>query len=306
MRRGWDRFWFASVPYGDLAVLRIAWATALFAHIALGDLADWISRFEGPHAQDYRPIPLLRLLALPLGGAGAIDHQKLEIALVSTQVAGALAVLGLRTRAALLAFALGSLLLQSWVYSVQDLTHHVALLQWGVLLLAFSPCGAVLSLDARLGRGLRRPAPGDLAEGAGWPVRTVHALLALAYLSAGASKVLRGPEDWFGGWTLHFYVAFQAARTGSAAGAWLSGHHGLITAIAWAVVAFEIGFVLSLFQRRGLWIWAVACTLIHAGAAGFMEVYFTSFPVLSGCLVRWTDLARGLVLRARRGDRAVT
>ena len=293
-QRAWERFWFASLPLGDLAVLRIVWAGALLAYFVFSDLTDSIAGWEGTHADGFETIPLLRLLALPLGGAGTLTRGKLEIALVATQVAGTLAVLGLRTRWSLLAFAAGSLLLQSWFYSTHPLTHHVALLQWSILLLAFSPCGEVLSLDAWLARRSQRAPgrrPGDLASGSAWPARAVHVLLALAYLSAAATKVLRGPEEWFGGWTLHYYVSFQVIRTGSEAGSWLSERHGWIVAIAWIVIAFEVGFALSIFQRRARWIWAVACALVHAGAAVFMGVVFPSFPVLCACLIPWTGAA---------------
>jgi hypothetical protein len=300
-QRAWDRFWFTALPLGDVAVLRIVWAGALLAYFLWSDLTHSIARFEGPDADGYEPIPLLRFLALPFGGAGALTRGKLEVALVATQVAGALAVAGLRTRWSLLAFAAGSLLLQSWFYSTHPLSHHVALLEWSILLLAFSPCGEVLSVDAWLARrsgraGGRRA--GDLVLGAAWPARTVHALLALAYLSAAATKVLRGPEEWFSGWTLHYYVSFQAIRTDSAVAWWLSERHVWILAIAWVVIAFEVGFALSIFQRRARWIWALACMLVHAGAAVFMGVVFPSFPILCAGLIPWTDAARRIARRA--------
>lgn len=303
-RRAWDRFWFPPIPLGDLACLRIVWAGAVLAYFLSSDLTHSIARLEGPHAEGFHPLPLLRLLALPLGGAESLTRGKLEIVLVATQVAGALAVLGLRTRWSLLAFAAGSLLLQSWFYSGQPLTHHVALLQWSLVLLAFSRCGEVLSLDAWLARRSKREPgrnPTDLAAEGAWPARAVHALLALAYLSAAATKVLRGPENWFTGWTLHYFVSFHALRSGSEAGLWLAERHAWITAIAWIVVAFEVGFVLSIFQRRARWIWALACAVIHAGAALFMGVVFPSFPVLCACLIPWTTVATGIArLRAPR------
>jgi hypothetical protein len=179
----------------------------------------------------------------------------------------------------------------------------MALLEWALFLLAFTPCGAVLSLDAWLARrskGAECPRARDLLPGAAWLARLVHVLLALAYASAAATKVLRGPWEWFSGWTMQYYVSYQTLRHGSTAGRWLMESHGWNVVIAWLVIAFEVGFVLSLWFRRAAWIWAIAATLVHAGAVVFMGVVFPTFPVLCAALIPWCSTAERLERRWHR------
>jgi hypothetical protein len=303
MTRAWNRFWFADLPAAELAVYRIAWVGVQLACLVCGDLAERIAKYPGPAAPGYEPLPILRLLALPLGGAGALGRVQLDAVFVVTLLAGLLALVGWRTRWSLVVFALGSLLLDSWVFSTDSLTHHLALLEWALFLLAFTPCGAVFSLDARRSRRSKEthgPRATDLLPGAAWIARLVHALLALAYLSAALTKVLRGPGEWFSGWTMQYYVSFHTMRSGSTAGRWLMESHTSNVAIAWLVIALEIGFALSVWFPRVAWIWALAAILVHAGAAVFMGVVFPSFPVLCAALIPWCRVAEGLETRWRR------
>jgi hypothetical protein len=160
--------------------------------------------------------------------------------------------------------------------------HDTALLQWGLVLLAFVPCGRAFAIDAWIGR--RRyvaPAgPAELLEGAAWPMRTVHVLLVLAYFSAGATKVLRDPLAWFSGSTMQYYVAFHALRSGTSAGLWLMRQPQLLAVVATLVALFEVTFVLTLWWRARAWIWALGAITVHAAAFAFMGIAFPSFPVL--------------------------
>ena len=299
----WNRFWFADQPAGDLAVYRIAWSGVQLACLAGGDLADRIARFSGAGAPGFEPLPMLRLLALPLGGAGALGRVQLEVVLIVTLIAGALSLVGLRTSWSLIVFALGSLLLESWMFSTDSLTHHLALLEWALFLLAFTPCGAVFSVDAWLARRAKNAHDVRASErmpGAAWLARLVHLLLALAYLSAAATKLLRGPAEWFSGWTMQYYVSFFTLRSGSTAGRWLMENHAANVVLAWLVIAFEIGFALSPCFPRVAWVWAVAALLVHAGAAAFMGVVFPSFPVLCAVLIPWCGVARWIAARRSR------
>lgn len=304
LQQRWNRFFFASAPLGDLAVSRILWAGTQLVFLFRGDLADRIARCAEPSAPGYEPIPMLRLLALPFGGAGALDRPQLELVYWTTILAGGLCFLGLLTRWSLLVFALGNLLLQAWVYSNGLLSHYIALLQWALFLLAFSPCGAVWSADAWLARrraGASAPHPFEPRPGAVWPLRLVHVLVGLAYLSAAAGKVLRGPGEWFGGWTLQYYVSFRLIKGDSVLGDWLSERHGWNIAFSWLVIAFQGGFLLSLFHRKAAWLWTVAAFFVHAGATVFMGIVFPVFPVLCAALVPWCDAIRwlqGCVARA--------
>ena len=288
----WRRAWFAPVAIGDLAVCRIVWSLVGLWHLASSGMAARIAQADAVRARAGE-VPLLSLLALPFGGPEALGRTELSAILVVTLAAGSCAAAGAWTRSSLLVFALGSLTLQAWTYSVAALRHDVALLQWALLLLSLTPCGDALGVDAWRARaaGRARGRAGETAPDAAWVLRLGQALLALAYLSAGASKVLRDPVAWFGGWTLQYDVALQALRTGDAAGRWLAGQHAACVAAAWTVAAIEIGFAFSVLARRTVWPWGLAAIAMHAGAAIFMGVWFPSFPALCAALIPWSALA---------------
>jgi hypothetical protein len=295
-------FFAAPATLTELAVCRIAWCAVCLMHLSLSGLATRIDTLATT-LPVFEPSLLLSLLSLPFGGPHALTAHELHAILYATQALGVLALAGFGTRVALPLFAIGALLLQSWVTSYGYSFHDIGLMQWGLLLLAFSRCGEALSIDGWIARRAGRARVlSEPIEGAARPMRTMHVLLALAYLSAGATKILRDPTAWFSGYTLQYYVSFHALRSQSAAGLWLMKHHTLVTAVAWGVVLFETSFILSLWWRSRAWIWVIGSILVHASAYLFMGVLFPSFPVLCATVLPWRLRSAHAAARERETD----
>jgi hypothetical protein len=287
--RRWSEWWFVSAAPAELALCRIAWSAVCLAYLWNPALDARIAAFD-PTAPAYAPLPILSLLAAPFGGPSQLSAATLHIVLLASRVAGVLALLGLFTRAAVPLLALGGMLVHAWASSFGEFVHDSSLVHWALLVLAFAPCGAAFSIDASIARarGLRERASAfqPIPE-VGWVLRLVHVLIALAYLSASATKLARGREEWFSGYTLHYYLSFHALRSQSEWGLWLMRHHVLVVAGSWLVGLFESTFVLSLVFRRWAWLWTVGSVFVHASAFLFMGVLFPSFPALCLVMLPW-------------------
>jgi len=83
-----------------------------------------------------------------------------------------------------------------------------------------------------------------------WPLTTVKWLLALAYLSAGLSKLVFGGPDWLNGYTLQGHLLQDAIRWERPIGLWMSQQHALCLIASYCTIIFEIGFPIILFIPR--------------------------------------------------------
>lgn len=277
--RALDWHFFAPQRLSDLALMRIACvgATLLFF------FPLWSQQLYLSQADPilFRPLPTLKVLLLPLGTWGARPSAALLHAVwFGTWLTGAAALIGIWSRLTLLLFAAGNTLLIAHRYSYGELHHPEALLIITLWLLAASPAGVVLSLDAVIRRrraGTRTGCVGQVSAPpvesplARWPLRTVQWLLVLAYLSAGLSKLAAGGLDWFNGYTLVYYFAEDALRWGSPVGFWLARQPELASALSIGAVAFELTFALAVL-----------------------------FPALAPAYVVWGILMHGVIYFAQR------
>jgi hypothetical protein len=184
-----DRHFFAPERLSDLALMRIVCVGAtLFFFLPPLQRELYLAQAD---PSLFRPLPVLKLLMLPFGGWGVRPGPMLlHAAWLATRVAGVAALVGLYTRPALLLFAGGNSLLVAHRYSYGELHHPEALLAITLWLLALSPAGAALSLDALIdrvriaARSLEfepRPAEPAVSPFARWPLRTGQWLLARVY-----------------------------------------------------------------------------------------------------------------------------
>ena len=141
----------------------------------------------------YEPLPALQLFLFPFGLDARPSFQLLTIIYWVTAVAGASALLGLKSRLSLLVFAAGSTFLQAFKYSFGDLHHREALMIVTLWLLVLAPAGRVLSLDgyfatrnSPFGRRLQKK-----SIFAAWPLLLIQNLLGLVYLDAALRKPVR-------------------------------------------------------------------------------------------------------------------
>jgi uncharacterized membrane protein YphA (DoxX/SURF4 family) len=144
------------------------------------------------------------LRALPL------DETTVKLVQIAAIAVSFLALVGLWTRpAAALSALLGTYVLGSqYLFGKVDHTfHHVI---WFALLLAASPSGDALSIDAWLARRRGRPPPGP-ARAYALPIRLMWLLMGVAYFFPGLYKLLAGPQ-WILSDNLRFLL-YEAGAT---------------------------------------------------------------------------------------------
>lgn len=230
-------------------------------------------------------------------------------------VATVLGVVGLATRVAWTVVALGSL----WLLAIPQFAgsvFHYHHLVWFAMLLAASPCGDALSIDARIARWRGRPPSTERSLAYGVPIRAAWLLIALIFFFPGLHKLLESGWEWI--WSDNLQNQMYAK--------WLQmpeltplfrvdRYPTLLRLGALSAVAFELSFVgLVLFRRTRLVAVAMALAF-HQATAELMGI---RFPALWLCYVVFVDwdalwarlsrlsLARLSLARRRRGAEAGT
>ena len=292
----WNDYWFRPYPYVDLAMVRIITVlTQLAILLPIGPFTSngLLVKLEAMALLPddlYSPIIALKLLMLPFGWDARPSLEVVTIVYYLTLVVGVMALIGLAARASMMAFALGNIFMVAFVYSFHDFHHTEAPLFIALLLLALSPVGHALSVDAALRR--RR---GDIleAEGpmAGWAIRAVQWLFVLIYLSAVLSKlVFNGGLDWLNGYTLQYVLIQDSLRKGTLLGLWFSQYHVLILISQYLVVIFQATFALAVLFPRLLWIYVPLGLGFHIGNIFLLNAPFPQWIALYAVFIPWRQL----------------
>ena len=292
----WRRYWFSPAPCLDLAILRIVacalqlyWVLVFHNHYqqlgALAALAD-------PY---FDPILILNFLNLPFGWGFRPGLEILHTIYFISIAAGVFSLLGLLTNVSLVIFAATSVYLQAFLYSFGDYHHPEAIMMVALSVLALSPCGKVLSVDAWL---QRRPGREDSAisavqsEFAGWPIKLLQWFFVLMYLSAVWSKASAAGLDWANGYTLQYYLARDGLRWGSPLGVWLSQFHGLILLSQVGVLLFQATFALAVIFPKLRWLYVPAGLALHIGIFLTLKAPFFSWIALYVIFIPWSEVVR--------------
>jgi hypothetical protein len=273
----------------DLAVFRITVFAVVLLSRDVYEAPAWAATAEAVRAA---PIGLGWLAPhLPLSSTWA------WAALGVLVPSALLALLGLFTRVAtvLAAASLAYVLAVPQFAGTVLHTHH---LLWFAVLLAASPCGAALSVDAWLRarrHGVRVPPEDSLAYGL--PVRIAWVLVGLIFLFPGLWKWSAG-LDWALGGTLRGQLYWKWAEYGG----WrpwfrVDEWPGVLEAGGIAVMVFEPLVLVGVLVPR-LRPWTVgAALLFHAATALVFRIDFSSLWACYTVFIPWSRvLARaGLV-----------
>ncbi|MBA3495935.1 MAG: HTTM domain-containing protein [Gemmatimonadales bacterium] len=245
----WDAFWFPSTTTRPLGVARIITVAAqLFWFFPSLDkqlnLIDKNPEFLDPQL-------LIQAVTVVLPRSEFFTPATITSIYWITAAAGLLALVGWFTRTSLLLFAAGIWFLVAHEYSYGDRHHHEAVFSMFLMALPFAPSGGSFSVDALLRR--RRKGPGGRVAGesertpmAMWPLRLLHVLLAMTYLSTGVSKLVKGGLQWMNGYTLQSYTFADALNRGLPVGLWLAQQHTLAIALSVFTILFETFFFVSI------------------------------------------------------------
>ena len=304
----WQRHWFSPAPCFDLAVVRVLTvAVHLFSAWYLVDAAT--ERAALPD-ESWEPLIILKLMNLPFGWGFRPSPEVLQAMDTVWVVAGVLALVGLLTNLSLAVLAFTSVYLQAFVYSFGDFHHPEAVTMIALSVLAVSPSGRVLSIDALLRRGRR--AWQDLltaeSEFAGWPIRLLQWFFVLMYLSAVWSKLWQG-LDWPNGFTLQYYLIHDGLRWDSPFALWLSQFHTLIWLGQLMVIAFQATFALAVIFPILRWLYVPAGLMLHTFIFLSLKAPFFSWMALYSVFIPWRDALRLVMSKAEQrtavsGERA--
>jgi hypothetical protein len=240
-----------------------------------------------------------------VGLAWAIDAIPISVPLATAAywvvvVAAVLGTVGLFTRTSWLFCAVASL----YVLGIPQLSgsaFHYHHLVWFAAILAASPSGDALSIDAWIARRRGRHVPNAPTLAHGVPLRFVWLLIGLVFFFPGLWKILESGADWIFSDNLRnqmYAKWFQKP--------WLElpfridQHPTLLRMGALSVVVLELSFVvLVLFRRTRLA--AVAGALVfHQLTAYFMDLRFPALWMTYVVFVPWTDVVRSLRRRLGR------
>jgi len=183
-------------------------------------------------------------------------------------------------------------------YGKVDHDHH---LLWFAAILAVSPCGDFLALDAVLaawrgaGRGTTNLSLSSRAYAL--PLRFVMLLMGLIYFFPGFWKLWQSGFDWF--LTDNLPRQLHLFWIWSFDGLWLPSfrvdRHLLLCQIAaGATVLFELTFILLIFHRKLRVFAALGGLIFHTTTNWLMKISFLSLRVCYVALFDWSQIFAAL------------
>ncbi len=165
--------------------------------------------------------------------------------------------------------------------------HH---LLWLAAIVAASPCGDALSIDAWLARrrGAPRPTRGR-AHGAA--IRAAWLVLGCVFFFPGVHKLRTSGLDWILSDNLRNQMWWKWAEDPATQPSFrIDRYPTLLHLGAGAAVAFELAFPFLIFGRRTRALGVIAALLFHAATEHFMGIRFTVLWVTYGVFVPWEQL----------------
>lgn len=193
----------------------------------------------------------------------------LYTAMIFLLIAGSL---GWKTR---LSFALLTILIPYFglLDSLSTLTKYTVLAFHVCLLLSFSECGAVWSIDAWLRRKQHSHTPPQTAEI--WPQRLLQLLIGVVYLGSVATKAQT--PGYFSGDQMCYWVLTNV-NFPNPLGEWLSLYPSAFVAFGYIAVLWEVLFIFLVWKDPGRPVMLALGLLFHAMT--FFLLGLLVFPLL--------------------------
>ena len=244
----WTTFWFAPVAPWPLGLCRAGFFGSFYVlFLARTDLR-WYALFPTGF---YQPRSFFAWLSLPPPSWDVMGWL-----VTAFELSVILSAAGLLTRlATLAAFVIGLYVLGlQFNYGYLHWAHAIVPIVMGVL--ALSPCGDALSLDALV----RRLVTGKAVDAGGqyrWPIQLVRLIFVTVFLAAGVAKLRQAGLAWILSDTLRNYFlenqyVFRsegATARGHLLVDWLIGRSDLCRVLAGLVLAVELSAPAALFWQ---------------------------------------------------------
>lgn len=167
--------------------------------------------------------------------------------------------------------------------------HH---LLWFAVLLAASPCGDALSIDAWLARRRGRPLP-TRGRAHGATIRLAWIFVGCVFFFPGLHKLLSAGLAWVTSDNLRNQIWWKWAQDPETQpGFRIDRYPLLLQALAAATIVFELTFLPLVFSRWTRALAVIAALLFHQATDYFMGVRFTVLWVTYTVFVPWEALWR--------------
>ncbi|MES1206101.1 MAG: HTTM domain-containing protein [Pseudomonadota bacterium] len=270
----------------SLALLRIVVALLMLtapgfregAHVAVRARASWVA-----------PEGLAWFVRhVPINGTCATMAQ------VLVAFAALCAVVGFRPRLCFGVLAVVGF----YLFSIAQLAGHVwhdMHLLWFCAILATSPCGDALGLDARR-------AWWHEGEEYAAPLWTVRLLLGAVYLFPGVHKLATSGVGWASSDNLRHQLYWKWAQHGVLPAFRIDHHAWLLQAAGIGVLVFELSFVFLMLFRRTRPVAALAGLAFHLASQAIFLIPFASLWLCYVALVDPRPLGRYLATGGRPAD----
>ena len=296
----WKRYWFPETTGRRLALCRIVLVAAqlLLFLPSLETQLMFVRPFRGFIDPQIIIVTISNLLPahlFPTEGA----FQTIYWVTVAT---GITTLVGLLTRTSAFVFALGNWILVAHAYSYGEDHHPEAILCIFLMLLALSPSGGRLSIDALIERSRVRSQKNSPQRSpqriytAIWPLKLVQLLLCFAYVSTGLAKLIYGGLAWMNGYTLQQIIFTSAINRDIPIGVWLAQQHTLCLLMSIGVVLFEVFFFVVFLLPETVPYFLLGGVLMHLGIYFAEGSDFFQYIVLYVVFIdfdKWFVLARG-------------
>ncbi|MCL4691524.1 MAG: HTTM domain-containing protein [Candidatus Hydrogenedentes bacterium] len=178
---------------------------------------------------------------------------------------------------------------------------HYNHLIWFLMVLAVSPCGDAMSVDALIRSRSRERLVGisNRSTVYGFPIRVAEILIGLAYFFPGFWKLWTSGVDWIAGDNLTNLVLRYHALQDMARGQWIIEFPLLLKVGGGAVVLFELAFLFALFRPRTRILAVVAGVAFHLVNWYLLNILFHPLLVCYVIFIDWGALARRFIPRMR-------
>jgi uncharacterized membrane protein YphA (DoxX/SURF4 family) len=278
----WNRYWFAASNGLRLAICRIVVVAAQLL-LFTPSLENQLERVRANDGFT-EPQAIITAVCAIVGEENFRTVGVITAVYWLTVAVGVTTLIGLFTRASAFLFAAGTFLIVTHAYSYGEEHHPEALYSIFLMLLAFSPSGARLSVDAWIrrrrtdqpggdGRRLRYPT-------ALWPIKLTQVMFALIYMNAGMCKLHDGGLAWMNGYTLGHHLFADAVLHDLPVGIWLARFHGLCVVMSVGTIVLEVFFFVGLLLPRMLPVILLGCAGMHIGIYLTQNAPFFQFLVL--------------------------
>jgi hypothetical protein len=269
----------------DLAVFRITIAATIANSASVMVAERWASLPE-------------EVRSAPLGVGWLLPHLPIDPDLVHAAklvlfAACACGAIGLFSRAsfAIVAICTSYVLLVPQLGGAVFHDHH---LLWFAILLAASPCGDALSVDAHLAKRRGAPPPTH-GRAHGAAVRTAWILLGLVFFFPGVHKLAESGLDWIFSDNLRNQLWWKWAMNPSLEPSLrIDRHPILLRALAAATIAFELSFLPLVFWRRTRALAVLGALVFHQATDYFMGIHFAVLFVCYTVFVPWEAVVQKL------------